>query len=242
MRNINPFGKTKFVNRVILLIVAATFISCVNEVDEGEEFNDSQTSTETINYLALGDSYTIGQGVQESERWPNQLGEELRELDYDVGEIDIIARTGWTTNNLLRAIDNAEFNEYNLVSLLIGVNNQYQRRPFSSFGTELETLLNFSIETAGTSSRVFVVSIPDYGVTPFGSYNSEMIGREIDMYNEYISDRCQEKGIRFINITEISRELGSSDGALASDNLHPSGNQYKEWTNEILPIVIEILD
>ena len=222
MKNYYPFWKANFVNRIILVMLATTIISCVNDVDESEDFNDSQTTTETINYLALGDSYTIGQGVLESERWPNQLGEELRGLGYDMGLIDIIARTGWTTNNLLRAIDNAELNEYNLVSLLIGVNNQYQRTPFSSFEAELETLLNFSIETAGTNRRVFVVSIPDYGVTPFGSYNREMIGREIDMYNEYISDRCQEKGIRFINITEISRELGSSDGALASDNLHPS--------------------
>ena len=242
MKIFDLFSKASFINRIILIILATTIISCVNEVDESEDFKESQTTTETINYLALGDSYTIGQGVQESERWPNQLGEELRELGYDMDKIDIIARTGWTSNNLLRAIDNSEIGDYNLVSLLIGVNNQYQGRPFSSFEAELEALLNFSIETAGTHRRVFVVSIPDYGVTPFGGSRRDIIAKEIDMYNEYISDRCQEKGIRFINITEISRELGSSDGALASDNLHPSGNQYKEWTDKILPIVIEIID
>ena len=108
--------------------------------------------------------------------------------------------------------------------------------------TEFEELLDQSIEIAGDKNRVFVVSIPDYGVTPFGSSNSEKIGLEIDMYNQLISDRCEANQIPFIDITEISRNLGAKEGALASDNLHPSGSQYTDWTNEILPFVIKLLN
>lgn len=229
----------RFINGIIYFLVSTFIISCNNEVND---VDDSQKLNEEINYLALGDSYTIGQGVEEFERWPNQLVEDLKRDNYDINLAGIIAKTGWTSNNLLRAIDNTELGDYNLVSLLIGVNNQFQGRPFSSFEDELETLLNFSIETAGSNRRVFVVSIPDYGVTPFGRSNSERIREEIDRYNEYIADQCLEKNIQFINITEISRELGSSDGALAADNLHPSGNQYNKWVEKIIHVVIELLN
>ena len=103
-------------------------------------------------------------------------------------------------------------------------------------------LLDKSIEIAGDAHNVFVVSIPDYGVTSFGVTNSNAIGQEIDLYNEYIADQCSEKKISFIDITRISRELADSDGALVEDGLHPSGSQYLEWTNKILPAVKEILD
>lgn len=163
-------------------------------------------------------------------------------LNYDIDSLKIIAQTGWTADNLLQLIDNTEISEFNLVSLLIGVNNQFQNQAFATFETEFNLLLNKSIDFAGNVNKVFVVSIPDYGVTPFGSSNSQSIGEEIDMYNEYISAQCEQKGIPFINITEISRELGVSEGALAPDNLHPSGSQYLEWTDEILPTVIKLLE
>jgi len=235
-------SKVKIIKIIIPFLLLVTLISCINQEQEKENIMDNESLNDTINYLALGDSYTIGEGVEESDRWPNQLGEELEKLNYQVNKIDIIARTGWTSNNLIRAIDNAELDEYNLVSLLIGVNNQYQGLPFSSFGLELEALLNTSIEIAGDVNRVFVVSIPDYGVTPFGSSNREKIKREIDNYNNYISEQCESRNVSFINITEISRELGNSEGALAPDNLHPSGEQYTEWVKEILPVVINILN
>lgn len=101
-------------------------------------------------------------------------------------------------------------------------------------------MLNLSIQIADGKNRVFLVSIPDYGVTPFGSINRETIGKELDKYNEYISAKCLEKNIPFVDITEISRVLGNSNGALASDNLHPSGKQYGEWVKEILPVVLEL--
>tara|TARA_B100000809_G_scaffold200683_1_gene200993 strand:+ start:1352 stop:2074 length:723 start_codon:yes stop_codon:yes gene_type:complete len=225
--------------KAILALLMILIISC--DEKENKEIIEVQTTNEVINYLALGDSYTIGQGVEEFQRWPIQLGEKIEELNYDVDEIKIIARTGWTTSNLLQAIENTEIGKFNLVSLSIGVNNQFQNQSFTKFETEFDILLNKSIEFAGDINNVFVVSIPDYGVTPFGRSNSESIGKEIDRYNEYISVQCEEKGIPFINITEVSRELGDSEGALASDNLHPSGSQYAQWTDIIVRTVIELL-
>ena len=242
MKHFYNFTKVRIIKGLIYLLLATSFIYCINEVEENKNITTNQSLNNTIKYLALGDSYTIGEGVGESERWPNQLTEQLKTLEYEIDTVRIIARTGWTTNNLLRAIDFAEINNFNLVSLLIGVNNQYQNRPFSSFQLELDALLNKSIEIADDANRVFVVSIPDYGVTPFGESNSEKIKQEIDKYNEYIADQCESKNIPFINITEISRELGDSEGALAPDNLHPSGDQYKKWVTEILPVVIELLN
>lgn len=195
-----------------------------------------------IKYLALGDSYTICQNVSEGGRWPNQLKEKLKDNNFEVEKTDIIAQTGWTTSNLITAINNASPEDYNLVSLLIGVNNQYQNQPFTIFQTEFDQLLTTSINIAGNKDRVFVVSIPDYGVTPFGSANSQTIGQEIDQYNSYMETKCDSLGILYINITEISRTLGSTNGALTNDNLHPSASQYTEWVNEMLAEVLGLLE
>ena len=242
----------KTLNKVILALIIISITSCMDEKDESNEFIEDINTTqeiiedintkEVVNYLALGDSYTIGQGVETYQRWPNQIVQKINTLNYDVNLFKTIAQTGWTTTSLIQKIENTEISDFNLVSLLIGVNNQYQNKPFAIFETEFNVLLNKSIVFAGDINRVFVVSIPDYGVTPFGKPYSENIRKEIDMYNDYISVQCEEKGIPFINITEISRELGDSDGALASDNLHPSGSQYTEWMDVILPTVIELLE
>ena len=194
----------------------------------------------TVQYLALGDSYTIGQGVEENERWPNQLSTQLESNGIDVQKTQIIAQTGWKTSDLLNGIADSTLNDYDLISLLIGVNNQFWSQPFDVFQTEFDSLVNIAIEAVG-KDRIFIVSIPDYGVTPFGSSNSENIANDIDMYNGYISERCAEEGFPFINVTEISRQLGDSDGALATDNLHPSGYQYSLWVNEMLPSVLDLI-
>jgi acyl-CoA thioesterase-1 len=196
--------------------------------------------TITVKYLALGDSYTIGQGVEENERWPNQLSVQLESNGIDVLKTQIIAQTGWKTSDLLNGIADSTLNDYDLISLLIGVNNQFWSQPFDVFQTEFDSLVNIAIEAVG-KERIFIVSIPDYGVTPFGSSNSENIANDIDMYNGYISERCAEEGFSFINVTEISRQLGDSDGALAADNLHPSGYQYSLWVNEMLPSVLDLI-
>lgn len=205
-----------------------------------QEKAETQTNNEPIQYLALGDSYTIGQGVDTLDRWPNQLSSKLEQDGYTIEKTDIIAQTGWKTSDLLNAIEDSSLENYNLMSLLIGVNNQFSGIPFEIYANEFNELINQMIDAVG-SNRIFVVSIPDYGVTPFGSNNSETIAQELDDYNEYARSRCQALNIPYINITEISRSLGASDGALASDNLHPSGIQYAEWVEEIAPAVTEII-
>lgn len=194
-----------------------------------------------VKYLALGDSYTIGQGVDTLDRWPNQLSAQLISNGIEVQKTDIIAQTGWRTSNLLNAIGNSSIDDYNLISLLIGVNNQFWGEPFDIFQSEFDSLLNITIDLVG-KERLFIISIPDYGVTPFGSNNSENIAEDIDMYNNYIEERCSSEGLAFINITEISRQLGDSEGALASDNLHPSGSQYAKWVEELFPVVLHLIE
>lgn len=222
----------------------AVLISSCEESLSGPNFDmnrDMGDKKDTIDFLALGDSYTIGQSVDPGDRWPNQLVVALKDNSYMVRDFKIIAQTGWTTSNLLTAIDAAELGQYNLVSLLIGVNNQYQRKPFDLFESEFEILLNKAIDLAGGKDNVFVVSIPDYGVTPFGSSNSSTIAMELDEYNSFMEERCTELEIPFIDITSISRMMGSNEGALAPDNLHPSGEQYTRWTEVIYPAVVNLL-
>jgi len=218
----------------ITALILFVFVSCSSQ--------DEPHFDPLINYLALGDSYTIGQGVQESQRWPNLLSVEIEKNKYEIESTRIIAQTGWTTKDLLNAITDVQSGQYNLVSLLIGVNNQFQGQPFDIFSTEFDSLLNKSIAFAGAKDRVFVLSIPDYGVTPFGSNNAVQIAQEIDIYNNYIKQRCIEQEIIYVDVTGISRQLGSSTGALAEDNLHPSGLQYSKWVEAALPSVLDILD
>jgi lysophospholipase L1-like esterase len=240
-----PFYKIAFI-----IFVTFSAWACVEKEDdsiepiEPIEMEDPIDTIETdaLTYLALGDSYTIGQGVLPASRWPNQLSKRLEESNIIIGALNIIAQTGWTTKSLLNAIESQEPESHDLVSLLIGVNNQYQGLPFSQFQVEFDSLLTISINLANGPESVFVVSIPDYGVTPFGSGNSEEIAEELDMYNNYMAQKCISLNIPFIDITQISRGLGSSSGALADDNLHPSGSQYGKWVEVILPIVKTLLE
>ena len=196
----------------------------------------------TLNFLALGDSYTIGEGIESEESWPNQLTNKLIENEYNFNSPKIIAKTGWTTNQLLKAIEEEEnVEKYNLVSLSIGVNNQFQSKPFEDFKSEFGELLQTALELSDNSNNVFIVSIPDYGVTPFGENNSETIAEDLDMYNAYMLSVCFMFDIPFIDITEISRQLGDDSNALAEDQLHPSAYQYSLWVDEILPFALSLL-
>lgn len=195
----------------------------------------AQNST-PLKYLALGDSYTIGESVPEAERWPNQLAESLSSNGIPVAKPTIIATTGWRTDNLKNAITIARLkNEYDLVSLLIGVNNQYQGKPADQYAIEFEDLLTTAVQLAqGKKENVFVVSIPDYGYTLFGKSKQVTISKEIDQFNE-INKRITEKhGIRYIDITDISREGFNDPSLVASDDLHPSGKMYKLWVERIV--------
>jgi lysophospholipase L1-like esterase len=180
-------------------------------------------------YLALGDSYTIGESVAEAERFPNQLA---RTLGYPAPEI--IAKTGWTTDELNAAIDAAKpQGPYDLVTLLIGVNNQYRGRDVEQYRGEFAALLRRAIGFAGgDASKVIVVSIPDWGVTPFAEGRDRAkIAREIDDYNRVNFEEAGKARARYVHITTISR--GGDPALVAPDGLHPSGKQYGEWVKLI---------
>jgi lysophospholipase L1-like esterase len=182
-------------------------------------------------YLALGDSYTIGESVAPADRFPHQLAREL-----NLGDPQIIARTGWTTDELNDAIDAANpQGPFDLVTLLIGVNNQYRGRDAEQYRVELAALLQRAIGFAGGDAKnVVVVSIPDWGVTPFAEGRDRAeIAKDIDRYNAINREEAVRAGARYVDITPVSR--GGDPALVAEDKLHPSGKQYTEWMRLILP-------
>ncbi|MBL8049683.1 MAG: SGNH/GDSL hydrolase family protein [Anaerolineales bacterium] len=194
----------------------------------------------SIRYLALGDSYTIGESVAENERWSNQLAE----LIGGNIEVKIIARTGWTTSELWEGIQKETLTPpYDMVSLLIGVNNQYRGYDIEEYRQEFVFLLNKAIEYAGgDTNKVFVVSIPDWGVTPFAKgRDAEKIAKEIDAFNQINKEESQKLGIAYIDVTPVSREAVNDADLIAPDGLHPSGKMYAEWAKLALPVALEIL-
>ena len=192
-------------------------------------------ATPSFSYLALGDSYTIGESVESSGRWPNQLIDSLEGQEIYLDSATIIAQKGWRTDELKAALATHDKFDYDLVSLLIGVNDQYQGKTAASYEPAFEELLSLAIErVGGDKERVFVLSIPNYGYTPFGVLNREGITTEIAAYNQVIKRITNDKGIWYFYITAIS-EQGLSDTALvAADRLHPSAQQYALWVAEIL--------
>jgi lysophospholipase L1-like esterase len=189
-----------------------------------------------IKFLALGDSYTIGESVKEEECWPQQLASALIKKGFFIEKTRIIATTGWRTDQLKKAIEEAHLKpEYNLVSLLIGVNNQYQGKSTESYALEFEELLNMAIKlAAGKRENVFVVSIPDYGFTPFGQPKQEQISRELDDFNVINKKITKAAGIQYVNVTDISRKGLDQQDLVAEDGLHPSGKQYTVWVERIM--------
>jgi len=234
----------------LLFLLLLGLASC-RDKDESAPMPVNQMPTDTITepdttliqdtvffrYLALGDSYTLGTALPDSsQNYPTQLVERLNEDSLLEGtEPDVIAFGGWRTDELISAIEAADLTgEYELVSLLIGVNNQFQNRSDSVYAVEFEELLNTAISFAGNNTeRVFVLSIPDYGVTPFGGNNPE-ISAEIDIFNDINEDISESYGVSYFNITEISRLAENNPDLLAPDNLHPSGEMHELWVNEIL--------
>lgn len=186
-------------------------------------------------FLALGDSYTIGEAVAEEERWPVQLAQLLRQKGYNVQSPEIIATTGWRTDQLKEAIEKGtKRTVYDMVSLLIGVNNQYQGKSVESYRPEFEELLLKAIELAGKNKdRVFVVSIPDYGYTPFGREKQPLISAAIDAYNAANREIAEKHGVRYFYITDLTRKGLDDPSLVAPDGLHPSGKMYALWAEHI---------
>lgn len=192
-------------------------------------------------YLALGDSYTIGEGVGESDRWPVQLVRALRARGAAVAEAEIIAKTGWTTDELDAGITGrAPKGPFGLVTVLIGVNNQYRGRSADEFRTQLRALLVRAKGFAnGDAHRVIVVSIPDWGVTPFNtSRDPAQVAREIDTFNTINREEAARAGVYSVDITDLTR---SAPRDVVSDGLHPSAAMYAKWVERIAPVAQKAL-
>lgn len=242
--------------QIVTVILSIFLLSCSTDESKPETAvtppvvlppvisNPDNSISKSVNYLALGDSYTIGQSVCETCRFPEQLKTSLKALYPQTSfSLKIIATTGWTTSNLISAVkeQNPDSN-YDLVTLLIGVNNQYRGRDFSVYEKEFPELVTKAIALAkGDKKNVVVVSIPDYAYTSFGmmygTENQKKISEEIDTYNTFAQNYCINKEITFVSITDISRQGLSNKNLVASDGLHPSETAYKMFVERMLPKV-----
>lgn len=216
--------------RLSIILCILIFCSCATQ------------KTDTMNedgfiHLALGDSYTIGEAVDVDERWPVQLANRLRADSIKIDPV-IVATTGWTTDELQAGIVKADVEgTYDFVSLLIGVNNQYRGYPVEQYEKEFKSLLDQAIEFAGGNPyNVMVVSIPDYGVTPFAKKKmllEEKIAKELDNYNAIAEKISKLRDVKFIDITPGSRKAKNDPSLIASDGLHPSGKMYEMWVDQM---------
>ena len=214
------------------------------DAEEADSLNEQSTE---IRYLALGDSYTIGESVPEDKRWPNQLVDSLRIRTEGISwnDAEIVATTGWTTANLSNGMNAAQVDTmtWDLVSLLIGVNNQYQGLSVDDYANEFDVLLDRAVSlTGGRADRVFVVSIPDYGYTPFGASNQSSISAALQTFNDTCLARTQAAGINHFDITPISQQHPETPGLVASDGLHPSGLQYSLWVESFVTRVEALVE
>jgi lysophospholipase L1-like esterase len=211
------------------LLGLLVFSSCTKAIDI-----QNQSST----YLVLGDSYTIGESVKVEERYPNQVVGMLRKEGVQIDDPVIIAKTGWTTSELMNGMEaeNIKSKKFDFVSLLIGVNNQYRGQDIDRYEIEFRVLLSDAIDLAkGNKKHVFVVSIPDWGVTPFGLKSTKVnISQSIDVHNAVNERIANEMGITYIEITKASRKAKEDTSLIAEDGLHPSGKMYKQWSEEII--------
>ncbi len=234
-------------NILFLSFIFLSLISCARKNDNSYITPPSPQPVDTTNYktyLALGDSYTIGQSVDASQRFPLQTVQLLRQQNINVAEPGIIAVTGWTTGNLLDALNTTPpKNNYDIVTLLIGVNNQYQGRSLNEYKTEFTELLRRAVVYANNKKEhVFVLSIPDYSVTPFArGADTAKIAREIDSFNAANKAITLNEGIAYVDVTPISRDAKNDPSLVAGDGLHPSGIQYKKWSDLLAPIIAKVI-
>lgn len=211
------------------------------------ETNDNQAVTDTsktITYLALGDSYTIGEKVEQKESYPYQLAAQLKLKNVNVAEPKVIATTGWTTSELANGIAQADIKQkFDLVTLLIGVNNQYRGLSRTEYRQEFVKLLNTAIDFAGGNKKhVIVISIPDWSVTPFAEgRDRQLISDQIDLFNAINLEESERAGVKYVDITGISKDAKTDAELNASDGLHPSGKMYSLWVKKLLPVVIKSL-
>lgn len=243
--------------RLLLLILLVALTACTAVTPTADETPASLPTLEPapmtpIRYLALGDSYTIGEKVAEKDRWPNQLAalieaspqfQQAAGVDEDI-HVRIIARTGWTVNELWQGMQvNPPSGRYDLVSLLIGVNDQYRGLPVDGYRDDFRFMLGNAVEYAGGDpKRVIVLSIPDWGFTPFAAdRDTEPISQQIDEFNAVNLEETEAVGAYYVDVTVISRMAMDDFDLITGDRLHPSGKMYAMWAEKTLPLALEIL-
>jgi lysophospholipase L1-like esterase len=246
------------IKRLVQLVLLASMTACtavkpIPSENPNRMPAQEKTSMPIIRYLALGDSYTIGESVAEQERWPVQLAEliesspqfarSIRGNEMGV-DVTIIAHTGWTVKELWEGVQaNLPEGTYDMVSLLIGVNDQYRGLPVDGYREDFRFMLGRAVEFAGgDSKRVVVLSIPDWGFTPFAAdRDSELIRRQIDEFNAVNIEETEAMGAHYVDVTDISRTARDDIELIASDRLHPSGKMYAMWAEKTLPVALKIL-
>ena len=239
------------INFVLILFVACSTSSNLDDetlpnndtesnIIENQELNSIISNEGPLTLLALGDSYTIGEGVNEDERWPNQFIQVAYENGVDFSSSRIIAETGWKSYDLINAIESSNFEKkYDYVSLLIGVNNQFNSRPVNEFKNDLDKLLVSINDLKKKSGSVLIISIPDWGSSPFGeNMDRNQISTEINSFNNSLKSFANINGLKYVDVTEISRRAINEPNLITSDNLHPSGLMYLEWAKKIFNVWI----
>ena len=201
--------------------------------------HDAAVGLKTPRFLALGDSYTIGTGAPPEARWPAQLVGRLRAEGIAIEAPEIVAQNGWTTSELAAAIEKAGLKpEYDLVSLMVGVNDQFSGRSGAAYRSGFVSLLAGAIRLAGGAARrVIAISIPDWSVTPFAAGRDRgAIATEIERFNAINLAEAERAGARYVDVTTLSQRMGANPAILAEDGLHPSEEMYRAWVNVILPV------
>ncbi len=238
--------KTTLVGLLVCLLVACSEEFHETNLVTGQNSQGLRVPQGPVDYLALGDSYTAGEGVSGSERWPVQLADHLSAAAVSISEVRIVAESGWTTADLIQGISSAGVDKsYDLVSLLIGVNNQFRGLDVALFRKEFQELLEMSISlTNGRPGRILVLSIPDYSVTEYVQVlglDQTRIRTELTAYNEIIKEISEDYGAVFCDITSVSRMADQYPELTTQDGLHPSAAMYEKWVQACYPTVIDQL-
>ena len=237
------------INFVLILFVACSTSSNLDNetlpnndtesnIIENQELNSIISNEGPLTLLALGDSYTIGEGVNEEERWPNQFVKVAYENGIDFLTPRIIAMTGWKTYDLINGIESSNFEKkYDYVALLIGVNNQFNSRSINEFEDDLDKLLIKINNLKKKDGSVLIISIPDWGSSPYGeNMDRNQISTEINTFNNSLKSFANINGLKYVDVTEISRRATNEPNLITDDNLHPSGVMYLEWAKEIFNV------
>jgi acyl-CoA thioesterase-1 len=247
--DLNKSTPMKQLLKIIVFTVSfgVVFYGCISNNSDETPNTENPATPKNFKLIALGDSYTIGQSVCENCRFPAQLKDSLqkRYTTLDTFNLEIIAQTGWTTTNLKNAISSANPpNDFDLVTLLIGVNNQYQNKPFELYETEFIELVDTAISlVGGNASKLIVVSIPDYAYTPFGQASNALnISTQLELYNTYAQTYCADNNLKYVYITDITQQGLDNPALVATDNLHPSTLAYTKFVERILPLALDILE